>query len=317
MDGQTSLGQISYDGNAWSEWKLAGGLSFNSPPLVTSALPGTFDIFVTDNTNTLFNRHFDGTSWTPADSWKPLMNDILGIGSASSQALRRVDVYSRQSDKSIVSVYSNDIRRWYKSLYRRYSESDPVVIVIENFMRHMLILGMDGRIWHSYAYFGTWVHDISTGTETFISPPTVVSNEERRLDAFAVATDKTVMHNVYLADNDAWSGWVKLGDHTFTSSISAVVVQGSNDIELYGVGTDNALWHRSGNGSSWPVAWDSHHGNFTSAPALVSSCPGMVDVFAIGADKDVLHARWNGNNKTWKPEYRSWESLGGALKAFP
>lgn len=137
--------------------------------------------------------------------------------------------------------------------------------------------------------------DVDNQNQTSSTSPTLVATNLGRLDAFTV-DNGSVIQNVY--ENKTWLGWKVLGG-SISSVVSAVVVKGTGSIELYGLGPKSTYMHRSNSkGDNWPVAWDSHGGNYTSAPALVSSCDAIYDVFGI-ENKHIQQARFNATNNSW------------------
>jgi hypothetical protein len=78
---------------------------------------------------------------------------------------------------------------------------------------------------------------------------------------------------------------------------------GSNRIDVFARGGDNALWHRWWNGVRW-YGWERLGGVLLSAPAVASWSPNRLDVFVIGAQNAMYHLFWNG---AWHP----YELLGG------
>jgi hypothetical protein len=99
------------------------------------------------------------------------------------------------------------------------------------------------------------------------------------------------------------------------NSPPTAVSWGPNRLDVFAVGSDNALWHISfdGNASGW-ASWESLGGALSgrddfysnSAPSAVSWAPGRLDVFAIGSDKKLYH--WWLSGSAW-----SNESLEGSL----
>jgi chitodextrinase len=83
----------------------------------------------------------------------------------------------------------------------------------------------------------------------------------------------------------------------------------SNRTDVFVRGTDNALYHRSWNGSTWS-AWERLGGVLTSAPGAVSWGPDRIDVFVRGTDNALWHKGWDGG-------WSNWESLGGVLTSAP
>ena len=244
------------------------------------------------------------------------MSPILG------SAVSRYDLHTRQTNGEILTFsnienHPDQFACGYWSDY--YAKSSPINIITGSVSMEIFYIGLDDYMyhWHWTEDDGfLWMYQDKIGDQKFISPPTAVTNAPGCVDVFGIAPDQTVMHNSYQNSTDAWTGWKQLGTRRFSSALSAIVPQGSKQIELWGLGTDGALWHRGGADNRWPVDWDSHGGNFISAPTLVSPAAGVYDVFAIGTDGAVKHARHIETPETWKPAYRAWDSLGGFLKAF-
>jgi 3D (Asp-Asp-Asp) domain-containing protein len=75
------------------------------------------------------------------------------------------------------------------------------------------------------------------------------------------------------------------------ASRSTAVSWGSNRIDIFVKGTDNALWHKWWDGSRWG-GWESLGGVLTSAPGAVSWGSNRIDVFARGTDNALWHKWW-------------------------
>lgn len=232
----------------------------------------------------------------------------------------RFNLYTREMDGRTLRFHNQGYPTFGFAYMRAYSRSKPSNIITGSESMEQIYLGVDDFMYHLHwrsdpDVGGFWDDKVRIGDQNFVSPPTAVTITPGRVDLFGVTPEKSVVHKSYQNSTEAWTGWNNLGGN-FTSLISAIVVQGTNHIELWGLQPDGTLWHRPGNGTHWPVSWDSHKGNFISAPALVSSCPGVYHVFAIGTDHTVKHARYQENPAGWNPAYQSWNSLGGAMQAF-
>ncbi len=86
---------------------------------------------------------------------------------------------------------------------------------------------------------------------------------------------------------------------------------GDNRLDVFVRGTDNALWHKWWDGSSWSSGWENLGGVLTSAPGAVSWGPNRIDVFVKGTDNALWHKWWDGSS------WNNWESLGGVLTSAP
>jgi hypothetical protein len=75
-------------------------------------------------------------------------------------------------------------------------------------------------------------------------------------------------------------------------------------------GTDNALWHRPWNGTTWG-AWESLGGYLTADPSAVSWGANRIDIFVRGSEFAIWHRSSDGT--TWS----AWENLGGYATSGP
>jgi len=90
--------------------------------------------------------------------------------------------------------------------------------------------------------------------------------------------------------------WELLGG-TLTSG-PAVCSWAPGRLDVFARGTDNALWHKWWDGSSWS-GWQQLGANpFSSDPAAVSWGPNRIDVFVQGTDNALYHKWWDGS---WRP----------------
>ncbi len=94
----------------------------------------------------------------------------------------------------------------------------------------------------------------------------------------------------------------------------AVASWGPNRLDLFGVGTNGAMYHKAWNGIWRPSSsgWQHMGGIFTSKPAVVASGSERLDVFGLGTDSSLFHT-------TWAPDtgWTSWEPLGGTFTSPP
>ena len=109
----------------------------------------------------------------------------------------------------------------------------------------------------------------------------------------------------------AWSSWESLSGQLTASP--AAVSSSNGRIDVFGRGSDNALWHKWYDSAGW-WAWESLSGQLapTTGPAVSAwSSTGRLDVFVIGSDQALWHRSYA--NNVWS----TWESLGGQLTASP
>ena len=111
-----------------------------------------------------------------------------------------------------------------------------------------------------------------------------------------------------LLDPASWGGWESLGG--VLTSPPKVVTWGRDRLDVFAVGTDSALWHRSRDAAEWG-AWESRSAARSSRrPRSSPPAPAcFADVFALGTDHALWHRWWDG------AEWRGWEPLGGVLSS--
>jgi len=105
----------------------------------------------------------------------------------------------------------------------------------------------------------------------------------------------------------------------FAVALSTAVAGACNvdgRLEMFGVGTDNALWHiwqTAPHAATWS-AWGSLGGVITSEPAVALNTDGRLEVFARGTDNALWHI-WQTapHAATWS----AWGSLGGVITSEP
>ncbi|MGH7230343.1 MAG: hypothetical protein ACREJU_03180, partial [Nitrospiraceae bacterium] len=94
----------------------------------------------------------------------------------------------------------------------------------------------------------------------------------------------------------------------------AVAAWGPNRLDVFGVGTDGAMYHKAWDGI-WrpsPSGWEHLGGIFTSPPAVVARGPNRLDLFGLGTDRSLFHTAWTPNTG-----WTSWERLEGAFTSPP
>jgi LysM repeat protein len=98
----------------------------------------------------------------------------------------------------------------------------------------------------------------------------------------------------------------------------AAVAWGPNRLDVFGLGTDNQMFHKAWDGSAWrpsPTDWEPLGGRFTSPPTVVAWAPNRLDIFGLGTDRGMYHKWWDGS--AWGPSPTDWEPLGGVFNSPP
>ena len=97
-----------------------------------------------------------------------------------------------------------------------------------------------------------------------------------------------------------------------------VVAWAPNRLDIFGLGTDRAMYHKAWDGA-WrpsPLNWERLGGSFAGPSSVVSWAANRLDLFAISTDdRSVRHKAWDGS--AWRPSPADWESLGGEFTSDP
>jgi hypothetical protein len=107
--------------------------------------------------------------------------------------------------------------------------------------------------------------------------------------------------------------WTGLGG-VLTSNVGAGLNQ-SGSLDLFGLGTDSALWHipQSGPGGPWG-SWSSLGGSSSSEPVVVTDAAGQIEIFEISADgtlwqiSQTAPGDWSG---------ATWNNIASGVKGRP
>jgi len=102
------------------------------------------------------------------------------------------------------------------------------------------------------------------------------------------------------------SPWSSIGGQLVSGTGPAVSTQNANSLDVFAIGTDNALWHKSMDGSAWS-AWHSLGGTLTSSPAATSPASGVIDVFGRGGNGALYSKQYSGTS------WSNWYKIGGQL----
>src|SRR5690348_15132797 len=112
-----------------------------------------------------------------------------------------------------------------------------------------------------------------------------------------------------------------------SSSSRSVTSWGPNRLDIFGLGTEKGMFHKTWDGNSigWipsVLDWESLYGKFNWSPAAVSWGPNRLDIFGIMND-EMFHKSWDGSSG-WYPPLATdddptlgWESLGGKFNSWP
>jgi Repeat of unknown function (DUF346) len=118
-----------------------------------------------------------------------------------------------------------------------------------------------------------------------------------------------------VVDNSGSNGEVDLCFGTVGPPSVAVVSWAADRLDIFGLGTNNEMFHKYWDGSKWgpsQTGWEGLGGTFNSPPAVVSWAADRLDIFGLGTNNEMFHKYWQGS---WGPSQTGWEALGGIFDA--
>lgn len=143
----------------------------------------------------------------------------------------------------------------------------------------------------------------------FTSAPAAVATASNRLHVFGLGLDYALYHKTCdparAGGGSSWTpDWENLGGNL--SSTPVVVSTEGESVDVFVLGSDQAMLHTTWSGSSWS-AWGNLGGCFTSLPVVLPSGANAFDIFARGADFMIYHMALNAGVSS------GWSLLGGPL----
>jgi hypothetical protein len=177
--------------------------------------------------------------------------------------------------------------------------------------------GYGQALWTDWADYGNYVRQVA-----------VSSNQDGRLEVFAVGNDYGLWHMSQLTPNGEWGAWSELGwpnesqDQYDLGGVKQIAVQRNADgrLEVFAVGfSDNGLWHTAqldpNGGTGWST-WSSlgDASTYVRQISVGKNADGRLEVFAIGHDYDLWHMSQvlAGGPTGWS----AWSSLGGYVTSM-
>ncbi len=112
--------------------------------------------------------------------------------------------------------------------------------------------------------------------------------EDRYLDNSVVAALR-LQSNTVTTIPLIWGGWEGLGG--VLVSQPHAVSWGPNRLDVFGVGTDHAVWHRWWDGSNWG-GWESLGGSVISPVSATSWAANRLDLFVLGTNSALYRQKY-------------------------
>jgi hypothetical protein len=329
---ETSVADVSPSDpiGPWSSWhSLEGAIRSNSDPVTTynpfsdNFLPITF-VIGTDNA--LYFRMqqdaSDPASWTP---WKKIggvvrtNSDPAVIFTAGSV----VHVFVIGTDNAVWYTRQTGIDTFsaFQSLGGTVDpNTSPAVERDHSSARlHLFVVGTDNALWHRSQAPGsdTWLNwESFGGALRDNTSPAVARNSDGRLQVFVVGTPNGLYSkSQQTPGNSFWTtSYQSLGGQVDSNtSPAAVWVISGGRMEVFVLGTNNALWHirqTESNSNTWS-SWLSLGGGLrdNSDPDVIVNFDGRLQAFVVSSDNRVFYT-WQistGALTNWSP----YEVIGG------
>ncbi|KAI9768064.1 MAG: hypothetical protein M1840_005098 [Geoglossum simile] len=181
------------------------------------------------------------------------------------------------------------------------------------------VAGSDSALYHKW-YSSEWGPNSVMGYDRLggglSSSPTVVSWSKDREDIFVIGMPRgSGLYQMFWTPS-GYSSWIAFGG-TWATFAPTVVSWASGRLDVFLVGaTDNALYHKYFDGTSWQpaIGFGSLGGYCTSRPVGVSWGTGRIDLFVRGGDSGLWHLSYD-----LKSGWTNWTSISGsvAIEAEP
>ncbi|GGW60265.1 hypothetical protein ACIP4U_08755 [Streptomyces caelestis] len=230
------------DGSGWGDWDSLGGRSTYDPAILAGS-PDYYTVYHVGGGQIIWRKSYvDGSGWEKG--WTKTNESTeawAGLAAVSSRD-HRLDLFTLSSSNQVLhATCPPATHRWEPFNAIGSTIQGAVAAASWNTSRVDLVArgARTNTLWHRVCHGSTWSkwHDIGSG---FISSPAVTTWGPDRLDVFAKGWDHQVLHRSW--NGEAWSEWDNLGIHNTDDHLAAVSRMPGN-IELFGRGRDNKLWH--------------------------------------------------------------------------
>jgi hypothetical protein len=186
------------------------------------------------------------------------------------------------------------------------ASAEPAAVVNQNGVLFVFARGADQALYYRNGLGAApWV---SLGG-VLASPPGAALLADGRVIVGARGADGAAHHRIF--DGTGWSNWAPMGGQITEMGV-AITSPYVNRFIAAAVAPDRAVWLRDVHLDNTPSPdWFRIGGTATSGPALVTTSPGVFDVFTRGADNALWINSFNG------AVFYGWVSLGGNLTSAP
>lgn len=239
----SQMWSIHWNGTAFGSFLPRGGVLTADPGAVAQTTTKT-DVFVRGTDNQLWTIESNSGSF---GNWTPLGGGLTSGPAADAWTTTgvHVDVYVRGTDGQLWHKWA-DNGNWagWEPLGGGLG-SNPGAVSWGPRRADVFVRGTDGQLWHKW-YDGIAWRPWEPLGGGLSSAPDPASCSSGHLDVFVIGTDGQLWRKGF--NGSAWLPWQPLGGD-WTAAPGAVCRPGTNTIDVFGRGTDNALWTESVPGS--------------------------------------------------------------------
>jgi peroxiredoxin len=256
------------------------------------------------------DQSVSGQGW---GAWSAVGGQLTsGTGPAAcTQGANSLDVFVQGTDRALWYKHW-DGTSWgtWKSLGGVLT-SDPAAVSRPNGKIDVFVRGTDGALWSRYTTDGgtTWSTWYKIGGQLLAGTgPAAYAWGGAQIGWLVTGTNKALYH--MWKDSAGTHSWENLGG-VLTSSPAATAPT-TGVIDVYGRGSNGALYQKEYSSTAWGSSWTSLGGQLASGtgPAACSWGAGRLEVFVQGTNGALYHRGYTG---TWS----GWENLGGKLASSP
>lgn len=233
-------------GNTFGGWNSRGGLTV-APPGATSTTATNTDAFVEGVDAALWQyKETSGAFGTPTK-----IGGIItaGPGATNGYAAGREDVFVRGGDRGIWWTTSADGGVTWTTppgtAAGKFSavlgvSVDSIAATSQTGEIDIYVWGQDNALWWNQYTSAGWAGWMSLGGKT-IYAPAATSCSPGHLDVWVVGTDGQLWQRSSITGGATWGTWNQWGGQ-WTSNLTAFCHSGTTNVDVFGRGTDNALW---------------------------------------------------------------------------
>jgi Common central domain of tyrosinase len=319
----------SYIDHIWAQWQRR---TMAQPTAIVRGNTGSPDaanvrinLFVRRKDGNLWERYWDGATWTWSDTGKAVFGRAVALvrGDVEDVAADdiRINLFVQGTDRRLWERYW-DGAAWTWVDAGKEVDGEPLVLARGNvgspgaadLRVNLFVRGLDGNLWERYWDGAAWTW-VDTGKAVSGDPIAVVRGDagdvaadDLRINLFVRGADGNLWERYW--DGAAWT-WVDTGKAVSHDPVALIRgSSGSPDaagvrINLFVRGADGHLWERYWDGAAW--TWvDTGKGVRGRVTAILRgnqrSAGGgdvRINLFAEGTDGQLWERYWDGATWTW------------------